>query len=36
MQITGSDEMKNTEKEIDEFLAIFSQCYKECFGNGKI
>ena len=25
-----------TEKEIDEFLAIFSQCYKECFGNGKI
>lgn len=25
-----------TEKEIDEFLAIFSQCYKECFENGKI
>ena len=25
-----------TEKEIDEFLAIFSQCYKECFKNGKI
>lgn len=25
-----------TEKEIDEFLAVFSQCYKECFKNGKI
>ena len=25
-----------TEKDIDEFLAIFSQCYKECFENGKI
>ncbi|MDO5813227.1 MAG: aminotransferase class V-fold PLP-dependent enzyme [Bacillota bacterium] len=25
-----------TKKEIDEFLAIFTQCYKECFENEKI
>ena len=25
-----------TEKEVQDFLKIFDQCYKECFGNGKI
>ena len=25
-----------TEKEVNEFLAIFNQCYKECYEDGKI
>lgn len=25
-----------TEKEVNEFLAIFDQCYKECYEDGKI
>lgn len=25
-----------TEKEVQDFLKIFDQCYKECFENGKI
>lgn len=25
-----------TMNEIEEFLSIFDQCYKECYGNGKI
>mgnify|MGYP002303002288 CR=1 FL=1 len=25
-----------TKKEVEDFLAIFDECYKECYENGKV